>query len=94
MRGGEEMESVEVRKLVSGPTEITFEVVPYDRRIETAQEIVKKNTRSEQRMLAPRGGQKCFLLRFDELDVKQICSENGNGFASPDKTIGKFRVDL
>ncbi len=42
MRGGEEMESVEVRKLVSGPTEITFEVVPYDRRIETAQEIVKK----------------------------------------------------
>ena len=37
-----EMESVEVRKLVSGPTEITFEVVPQDGRIETAQEIVKK----------------------------------------------------
>ena len=41
-KGGERVESVEVRKLVSGPTEITFEVVPYDRRIETAQEIVKK----------------------------------------------------
>ena len=36
------MESVEVRKLVSGPTEITFEVVPQDGRIETAQEIVEK----------------------------------------------------
>lgn len=36
------MESVEVRKLVSGPTKITFEVVPQDGRIETAQEIVKK----------------------------------------------------
>jgi len=42
LRGGEEMESVEVRKLVSGPTEITFEVVPQDGRIETAQEIVEK----------------------------------------------------
>lgn len=36
------MESVDVRKLVSGPTEITFEVVPQDGSIETAQEIVKK----------------------------------------------------
>ena len=41
-RGVSEMESVEVGKLVSGPTEITFEVVPQDGCIETAQEIVKK----------------------------------------------------
>ena len=40
--GVSEMESVEVRKLVSGPTEITFEVVPQDGCIETAQEIIKK----------------------------------------------------
>ena len=33
------MESVEVRECVKG---ITFEVIPYDRRIETAQEIIKK----------------------------------------------------
>ena len=38
---------VEVRECVK---EITFEVIPYDRRIETAQEIIKKNTRSEQRL--------------------------------------------
>lgn len=36
------MESVNVTELISGFTEITFEVVPHDRRIETAQEIVEK----------------------------------------------------